>query len=266
MYKMKQVSIFLAVVFATSLTTFAQANYSGSWELDKSKSKLDERMGKSVEGQTLTVSQTANSLTVEVKTKTMSSSEDGMGKPSDQPADGKAKPPETSKDVMMTPPPTGAEGIRKGGTMSGGDGVGDGITTYSLDGKETTTQQDSPMGSVPVTCKAKLGKDGSLQLSQTKTISGPNGEMTISTRESWTLSSDGKTLNVKREADTLKGKTSSELVYEKDKGSSPKMGQGSASDDSPSSSTATPESTDTGATNDKAPPIPKPVTPKKPKP
>ncbi len=242
MYKMKQVSIFLAVVFASSLTAFAQANYSGSWELDKSKSKLDERIGKSVEGQTLTVSQTANSLTVEVKTKTISSTEDGMGKPVDLSVDEKAKPSE------MTKPPIGTEGIRKGSVMTVDSDFGDGTTTYSLNGK-----QESPLDSANLN-KAKLGKDGSLQLSQTKTISGPNGEMTISLKESWTLSSDGKTLNVKREADTLKGKTSSELVFEKDKGSSPKMGQNPSSDDSPSySPTAMPE-------------VPKPVTPKKPKP
>jgi hypothetical protein len=254
MYKMKQVSIFLAVVFATSLTTFAQANYSGSWELDKSKSKLDEKAGKSIEGQTLIVNQTANSISVEVKTKTSSSMEDGMGKSVDLSVDEKAKPAEMPKDTPMTAPPIGAEGIRKGSVMMGVSDFGDGTTIYSLDGK-----QESPAGSANLS-KAKLGKDGSLQLSQTKTISGPNGEMTISLKESWTLSADGKTLNVKREADTLKGKTSSELVYEKDKGSSPKMGQGSSSDDSPSSPTAVPETPETGAT------MPKPAAPKKPKP
>jgi hypothetical protein len=262
MYKMKQVSIFLAAVFALSLTVFAQANYSGSWELDKSKSKLDERAGKSIEAQTLIVSQTANSLTVEVKTKTSSPTEDGMGKPVDLSVDEKAKPPETSKDVRMAAPPIGVEGIRKGSVMAVGSDFGDGTTTYSLDGK---APQESPMGS-PIISKAKLGKDGSLQLSQTKTVSGPNGEMTVSLKETWTLSADGKVLNVKRETDTLSGKISSESVYEKGKGSSPKMGQGSSADGSPSFSAASPEATDSGVINDKAPPVPKPVLPKKPKP
>jgi hypothetical protein len=265
MYKMKQVSIFLAAVFALSLTVFAQANYSGSWELDKSKSKLDERAGKSIEAQTLIVSQTANSLTVEVKTKTVSSAEDGMGKPVDLSVDEKAKPPETSKDVPMAAPPIGAESIRKGSVMAVGSDFGDGTTTYSLDSKDTKAQQEPPMGSSAVN-RAKWGKDGSLQLSQTKTISGPNGEMTVSLKESWTLSADGKVLNVKRETDTLNGKTSSESVYEKGKGSSPKMSQGSLSDTSPTFSTASPEPNDWGVINDKAPPVPKPVLPKKPKP
>jgi hypothetical protein len=261
MYKMKQVSIFLAAVFALSLTVFAQANYSGSWELDKSKSKLDERAGKSIEAQTLIVSQTANSLTVEVKTKTISSAGDGMGKPVDLSVDEKAKPIEPSKDVPMAAPPIAAEGIRKGSVMTVSSDFGDGTTTYSFDGKDAKTTQESPIVS-----KAKLGKDGSLQLSQTKTISGPNGEMTISLKESWTLSSDGKVLNVKRETDTLSGKISSESVYEKGKGLSPKMSQGSSSDGSPAFSTASPEATDPGVINDKAPPVPKQTIPKKPKP
>ncbi len=265
MYKMKQVSISLAAVFALNLAVFAQANYSGSWELDKSKSKLDERAGKSIEAQTLIVNQTADSLTVEVKTKTISSTEGGMGKPVDLSVDEKAKPPEMSKDVATTLPPLAAEGVRKGSVMSVGSDFGDGITIYSFEGKDTKVQQESPAGSL-IASKAKLGKDGSLQLSQTKTISAPNGEMTVSLKENWTLSSDGRVLTVKRETDTLSGKISSESVYEKSKGSSPKMGQSSSSDKSPSFSTASPEATDPGVINDKAPPVPKPVIPKKPKP
>jgi hypothetical protein len=239
MYKMKQVSVLLAAVFAISSTAFAQANFSGSWELDKSKSKLEERSGKLIEGQTLIVAQTASSLTVEVKTKMMSPSVDGMEKPTEMPkdgmkpptADGKPKPPEMSKDVMMKPNPIGAEGLKKGGETIGSDN--DGTITYSLDGKETKTQEESTMGSVPLTCKAKLGKDGTLQLSQTRIIDGPSGKITVSTTENWTLSADGKTLIVKKETGTPNGKTSSESVYEKENDSSPKTAAVSATEVSP---------------------------------
>lgn len=203
---MKKVSILFACIFALSLSAFAQTNFSGSWELDKSKSKLDERMAKSIEGQTLTVSQTEKEFKVETKTKRLPPPDvAGMG------GDSKMPPPNSGGQ----PPMGGGRGMGGGGGRGGMMGGGDGTSTYSLDGKETTVQVESPMGAMPVIFKAKLDKDGVLKLSQTRTFNGPNGEMTISSKENWMVSADGKTLTVKRESESPRGNMSSESVYTK---------------------------------------------------
>jgi hypothetical protein len=212
-YFMKKFTFLLACVFVLSLSAFAQTktNFAGTWELDKANSKLDERQAKSIESQTLTVTQTDKEFTVGVKTKRMAPPEmNGGDKPK---PDGAAMPPGGQ-------PPMGGGGEGRGrGGMGGGRGgmMGggmDGSTTYSLDGKETTMQQESPMGQMPVTLKAKFDKE-SLKLSRTSTFQGPMGEMTISNNETWSLSADGNTLTVKRESKTPRGDSSSESVYKK---------------------------------------------------
>jgi hypothetical protein len=161
------------------------ANFAGSWTLDASKSKLDERMR--IESMTLNVTQTDKELKVETKTK-------------------RAPRPEGE---------TGGSGQGRGGMGRGGFGGGDGTTVYSLDGKETKVEQETSMGKFPVTYKANLEKGGKLNLSSSRTISGQMGEMTITTKETWQLSEDGKVLTIKRETETPRGAQSSEMVFTK---------------------------------------------------
>jgi TonB family protein len=184
-----------------SISLFAQTtDFSGTWNLDKEKSKLDERQAKSIESQTLTVSQTATEFKVDVKTKRM-------------------PPPEGQGGQMPSPPPNGmgqggGRGQGMGGGMRGGFGGGmDGTTTYEID-KETTMDQETPMGSIPVSLKSKFDK-GVLKLSRSSTFSSPMGEITMTTKEEWSLSTDGQTLTVKREMTTPRGTNSSESVYTK---------------------------------------------------
>jgi hypothetical protein len=181
------------IVFAAALVLFLMAvgvsaqdkgNFSGHWELDTSKSKLDERAR--IQAMTLDVAQTATDVKVQSKT-------------------------------TRAPRPEGAPGGNgQGGGMGrgGGFGGGDSAMTYSLNGKETTVQQDSPMGQVPVTLKAKID-GGKLNLSSSRTFNGPNGEVSISTKETWSLSDDGKTLTVEREQTSPRGTNSSTLVFAK---------------------------------------------------
>jgi hypothetical protein len=203
---MKKVSILLSFVFLLSLSAFAQSNFSGTWELDKSKSKLDERMSKMIDTQTLTVTQTEKEFKVETTTKRLPPPDGGamMG------GGGDKNPPPAGGQ-----PPMGGGGGNRGGGRGGMMGGGDGTSTYPLDGKETTVQVETPMGQQPVVYKGKAEKDGSLKLSQTRTFSTPNGEMTMSTKEQWTLSADGKTLTVKRDMESPRGTNSSESVYVK---------------------------------------------------
>jgi alpha-acetolactate decarboxylase len=74
---------------------------------------------------------------------------------------------------------------------------------------------------MPVTMKAKFDKD-SLKVSRSSTFNGPMGEMTVSNKETYTLSADGKTLTVKRESESPRGSFSSESTYKKAT-ESPKM-------------------------------------------
>ena len=177
----------MAAVCLFSIAAFAQdkkADFSGTWTLDVSKSKLDERAR--IESMTMTVTQSAKDLKVDTKT------------------------------IRAARPEGAPGGTGGGGGMGRGGGFGNGesSTTYSLDGKETTIEQDSPMGKMPVKLMAK-GDGGKMSLSSSRTMSGPNGEVTISTKETWELAADGKTLTVNRDQTTPRGTSSSTMVFVK---------------------------------------------------
>lgn len=174
---MKKILFLSVFVCLSAFSAFAQevvntTDFSGTWELDVSKSKLDERAR--IESMTMKVVQTAKDIKIETAVKR-------------------------------------AEVARDGGGMNRG---GNSLLTYTLDGKETKTSQDSPIGAVPVALKAKLDGD-KLKLTQTRTINTRMGETSITTKETWTLSANGKTLTVKRETETPRGTQSAELVFAK---------------------------------------------------
>ena len=183
---MKRSIVFTAFLslFVFSLAASAQekvTNFGGSWTLDLTKSKLDDRAKASIESQTLTATQTDKDIKVETATK------------------------------RLPPPADAPQGGRRGGGMMGG---GDSALTYSLDGNETTVEQESQMGKVPVKLKAKID-GGKLTLSSSRIITGQMGEISITTKETWELSTDGKTLTVNREMTTPRGTNSSTMVYSK---------------------------------------------------
>lgn len=178
---MKKVLILSIFICLSAISVFAQEivntkDFSGDWELDVSKSKLDERSR--IESMTMKVVQTNDEIKIETVTKRAEGNGDGRG----------------------------------GRMMMGGGGNSN--FTYMLNGKESKITQDSPMGAVPVTLKAKLDGD-KLKLNQTRTINTQMGEVSITTKETWTLSDGGKTLTVKRETETPRGTNSSEMVFMK---------------------------------------------------
>jgi len=71
------------------------------------------------------------------------------------------------------------------------------------------------MGKMPVIYKGSSETDGSLKLSNSRIFNGPQGEVTITTKETWKLSADGKTLTVDRESTTPRGNQTSKLVFNK---------------------------------------------------
>mgnify|MGYP001238881512 CR=1 FL=1 len=176
---MKRVVFLTAAFCLLSLAAFAQekpADYSGTWNLDISKSKLDERSR--IESMKLTVTQTEKDITVVPETKRQAPPDGGMG---------------------------------RGGRAGLG---GDSTLTYSLDGKETKTELASAMGTVPVTLKA-TSAGGKLTLTSTRTFNTQMGEMTMTTKEVWSLSADGKTLTVEREQQTPRGTNAATHVFTK---------------------------------------------------
>lgn len=170
--------MFAVAMFLFATTAMAQntaPDFSGNWTLDIGKSKMQMP----VESMTMTVAQTATELTVTTATK--------------RPA-----------------PPEGAGGRGGRGGMMGG---GDGTFAYSLDGKEKTIQADGPMGPMPVALKAKA-EDSKLKLSQTRTFNSPMGEVSMTTKETWSIDASG-VLTVSRESTTPRGTNSSTMVFTK---------------------------------------------------
>ncbi|MEO8573200.1 MAG: hypothetical protein ABI481_04465 [Pyrinomonadaceae bacterium] len=178
---------FLAAMFAAfAIAGYAQAkptDFSGMWKLDTAKSKLDERMR--VESMTLTVVQTDKELKVTTETKR-------LAPPADAPAGG----------------PGGGRG------MGRGFGGGDGTVAYTLDGKETVVEIDGPNGKMPIKYRASLD-GGKMNLSSVRSFSGPMGDVTIMSKDVWTLSEDGKTLTSARENVSPRGTNTSTMIFVK---------------------------------------------------
>lgn len=177
------------------------ANFAGSWELDVVKSKLPERMR--LESGEMTVTQTDKELTVATDFK-------------------RASPPNTLAQMNENGGmrPDGNRAMRRGGggmgrgAMTGG---GNGTFTYNLDGSETTAESETPAGGEPssVTLNAKTEKDGKLKLSSSRRISNQTGDLRITTKETWELAGDGKTLKVTRQTETPRGSQTVELFFTK---------------------------------------------------
>ena len=170
------------LVFAFAVSAQKATDFSGTWSLDVSKSKLGDR--NMIESQTLTVTQTATDITI-------------------QPATKRLPPPADA--------PMGGGGGRMGGGMMGG---GDTATTYTLDGKDKTVELEGPMGKMPVSMKAKV--DGAkLILSTARTFNSPMGEVSMTTKETWELSADGTTLTINAERTSPRGADSTTKVFVK---------------------------------------------------
>lgn len=81
-------------------------------------------------------------------------------------------------------------------------------TTYTLDGKEMTSEEDYFGNKIPVKLTASLDSDGTLHLSKVFETQGGN-----TVKETWSLSDGGKTLTIKRE--TTRKTENAEFVFAK---------------------------------------------------
>lgn len=176
----------LAMAFTVSAQK-APADFSGTWNLDTAKGSLGPQ-GASIKSQTLTIKQEGNKLTVSTKTERNAPPADAAG---GRPAGG-------------------------GGGGMGGMGGGAGDQTYTLDGKEVTVDSPGPGGAtIPVKTTGKW--DGSKAVINTsRTMTGQDGTAnTTTTKITYELGADGKSLTVTRDSESPRGKSSTTSVYSK---------------------------------------------------
>src|SRR6266542_2132924 len=169
------VTALAAISFALAASAAAPASFAGTWELDKSKSQNLPRFWQDVQSVTLTITQTDKQVTLETK-------------------------------VLGGGTPGGPGGGRGFGAGMGGP------LSYNLDGSETTTEGERGKA----TTKAAWSKDGGvLELSVKRSFTTPNGDMTATTTDKFSLSTDGKVLTDNRHSEGPRGPQDSTLVYNK---------------------------------------------------
>lgn len=168
-------------LLAMAFTASAQksVDLSGKWNLDIAKSDLGQTAAM-IKSQTLTITHAGTSFKVATATERNAPSDGGGGAP-----------------------PAGGGGGRPGG---GGGMGGGGDMSYTLDGKEVSTERQGPNGAITIKTKAEL--TGS-KVTVTTVSPGPNGDM--KSTATYDMSADGKTLTVTRES--ARGTTKS--VYTK---------------------------------------------------
>ena len=167
---MKKLFFATAIVCLFAFAAFAQkpADLSGKWNLDLSKSDLGQAAAM-IKSQTMTITQSGTSFKVSTQTE-------------------------------RNTPPDSAGGGR------GGFGGGGGDQTYTLDGKEVSTEREGRNGTM--TIKTTASQTGNKVVIST-VFPGPNGD--IKSTSTYELSGDGKTLTLTRES--TRGTTKS--VYTK---------------------------------------------------
>jgi TonB family protein len=184
-----------ASVFAQNSTP----DYSGSWELDINKSKLDERMRP--ESVTMNVTQTDRELKIQTTTNRTKFLDENMQ--------------------------TDGGGANRGGGFGRG-GFANGTVIYNLDGSEVKTETTGGARADSTTFKAEFGQEGRLILTSSRTFNSPamgggmlniggmgGAGMTMTVKETWELGDGGKTLKIWRETQTPRGANNSELIFTK---------------------------------------------------
>jgi hypothetical protein len=174
---MRKVLFFMLVFGLPVFAVQAQksADLSGKWSLDIGKSELGQAASM-IKSQTVTITQAGTSFKVSTQTE-------------------------------RNAPPEGAGGGGNGGGGGGrGMGAGGGEQSYTLDGKEVSTERQTQNGAI--TTKTKAEQNGN-KVVITSVFPTPNGDMKSTT--TYELSADGKTLTVTRES----SRGSSKSVYTK---------------------------------------------------
>lgn len=168
--------IFGAMIFAVVASAAAPVNFAGTWTLDKAKSSgLDGRM-QNAESVQWVITQDDKQISIESK---------------------------------MT------GGQQMGGGPGGGGGRGGGMggpRSYTLDGKEVTTEANGGSSTTKATWS---GDQKTLELSSVRAGSFNGNEFKSTTLDKLSLSADGKVLTVKRNGESPRGPIDATLVFNK---------------------------------------------------
>lgn len=168
----------IAAMVAMVFATFQKTtDFSGAWSLDMSKSKLPQ-MGGGGGGGGMGGGSPMTAQTVTIK--------------------------QDAKTVTIE---TKTEGGMGGGNTQS--------YTYNLDGTETKTEMTRGEMKIPVTMKAKVNDKGALEVTRTSTFTGPQGEITTTTKETWEITDGGKGLKIHRVQESPRGTSESDWVYAK---------------------------------------------------
>lgn len=175
-------SAFALVVLASSAV--APTSFAGTWKLDKEKSKGLSQGMQNAESVIWTITQDDKQITIDSKV--------------------------TPGQAPAGAPPAGGPG--GGGGRGGGPA---GPRTYTLDGKEVTTDAGGQMGGSN-TMKSSWSTDGkTLELSSVRTGNRDGTEFKFTSTDKMSLSADGKVLTAERHSESPRGPQDSTLVFNK---------------------------------------------------
>ena len=160
---MRKALFFTLVLCVAAIAANAQTapNFSGKWTLDIAKSELGQAAS-SIKSQTMSIRHAGDSFKVLTQ-------------------------------VERNAPPTDGPGGGAGNGRAMASGPME--QAFTLDGKEVSSERQTPNGAV--TTKTKSEQMGN-KILVTSTFPGPNGEMKVTT--TYELSADGKTLTLTRES------------------------------------------------------------------
>src|SRR5262245_21952403 len=174
---------FLLIVLAASAQN--KPNFAGTWTLDKSTSQGLSQGMQNAESVTWTITQDDKQISIDSKVVAGQSSSAAAG---------------------------GGGGSGGGGGRGAGAGMG-GPRTYTIDGKEVSTDAGGQMGGKNTTKTTWSGD--SLELSSVRTGNFNGNEFKATTTEKLSLSGDGKILTVVRHSESPRGAQDSTLVFNK---------------------------------------------------
>ena len=211
-------------------------DFSGAWTLDKAKTS---DLPPTLESYTMTITQDAQQLTVEtdVQGEIGMRSESGLrgaGRGGGFPGGGRSGGGGFHGGIGFP----GGGGRSDAGGFPGG-GMGGGIpkdrvmamalqmappkATYTLDGNETVIQMEAREGDADqpgqlggnLVAKASWKNSGKiLELQYTRQLKTPDGnERSVTSKDRWELSNDGKTLTIKRVVETPRGTHEIKLLF-----------------------------------------------------
>ncbi len=210
-------------------------DFSGEWTLDKTKTS---DLPPTLESYTMTITQDAQQLTVETDVQgeigmRSESGSRGAGRGGGFPGGGRSGGGGFPGGIGFP------GGGRSGGGGFPGGGMGGGIpkdrvmamalqmappkATYTLDGKETVIQMEAREGDANqpgqlggnLVTKASWKNGGKiLELQSTRQLKTPDGnERSVTSKDRWELSNDGKALTIKRAVETPMGTHEVKLLF-----------------------------------------------------